>query len=453
MGGSVAVLDVGKTNLKVIVFDDEGRLLSERRQRTATTPPHGRIRYQSLDTEGDWRFFTEALREVARRYRVGTISISAHGAAGAMVNDAGLALPPIDYDDDGLSADAADYEPLRPPFSETLSPNLPRGMNLGRQIFHSFRHYPAEAAKATAFLTWPQYWAWRLCGVMASEVTSLGAHTDLWNPRGRHLSSLVERQGWRGLFPHFRKAWETLGPLRPEVAAATGLDRNVKVLCGAHDSNASLVPHLLSQSGDFTTISTGTWVIIFAIGSKARLDPGADMLANVDVRGEPVPCARFMGGREFAVLAGDAPPAVEEADVAAVVASGALALPAFSDQGGPFASRQGRVEGVVPDRPAARAALATLYCALMTDYLVERLAGASPMIVDGGFASTPAFAATLAALKPGRTVLIAETAGAAAGAAMLARWGESHAPPRLAPAEDWRIPGLAEYRKRWEREL
>ncbi len=203
MGGSVAVLDVGKTNLKVIVFDDEGRLLSERRQRTAITPPHGRVRYQSLDTEGDWRFFTEALGEVARRYRVETISISAHGAAGALVNDAGLALPPIDYDDDGLSADAADYEPLRPPFSETLSPNLPRGMNLGRQIFHSFRHYPAEAAKATAFLAWPQYWAWRLCGVMASEVTSLGAHTDLWNPRGRHLSSLVERQGWRGLFPHF----------------------------------------------------------------------------------------------------------------------------------------------------------------------------------------------------------------------------------------------------------
>ena len=284
-------------------------------------------------------------------YRIGTISISAHGAAGALVNDAGLALPPIDYDDDGLTADAADYEALRPPFSETLSPNLPRGMNLGRQIFHAFRHYPADAAKATAFLAWPQYWAWRLCGVMASEVTSLGSHTDLWNPRAKRLSSLVERQGWRSLFPPFRKAWETLGPLRLEVAAATGLDKNVEVLCGLHDSNASFLPQLLSQKGDFTVISTGTWVIIFAVGSKAPLDPKADMLANVDVRGEPIPCARFMGGREFAVLAGDAPPAVEEADVAAVAASDALALPAFSDQGGPFAGRQGRVVGGLPGRP------------------------------------------------------------------------------------------------------
>ena len=160
-----------------------------------------------------------------------------------------------------------------------------------------------------------------------------------------------------------------------------------------------------------------------------------------------------MGGREFAVLAGDAPPAVEEADVAAVVASGVLALPAFSDQGGPFVGRHGRVEGNLPDLPAARAALATLYCALMTDHLVERLAGASPLIVDGGFAHTPAFAATLAALKPGRTALIAETAGAAAGAAMLAGWGGPLAPPKLVPARVWAVPGLGEYRERWEREL
>ena len=88
------------------------------------------------------------------------------------------------------------------------------------------------------------------------------------------------------------------------------------------------------------------------------------MLANVDVRGEPVPTARFMGGREFAVLAGDTPADADEADVAAMIASGALALPAFSDQGGPFAARKGVIEGEAPATPKARAALATLYAAL-----------------------------------------------------------------------------------------
>ena len=96
-----------------------------------------------------------------------------------------------------------------------------------------------------------------------------------------------------------------------------------------------------------------------AVGGTAPLDPEADMLANVDVRGKPVPTARFMGGREYAVLAGDAPTEADEADVDAIIASGALALPAFSDQGGPFASRKGVIEGPAPTTPKARAALAT----------------------------------------------------------------------------------------------
>jgi sugar (pentulose or hexulose) kinase len=46
---------------------------------------------------------------------------------------------------------------------------------------------PAEPRTATVprvahILLYPQYWSWRLSGVMATEVTSLGTHTDLWRP-------------------------------------------------------------------------------------------------------------------------------------------------------------------------------------------------------------------------------------------------------------------------------
>ena len=133
--------------------------------------------------------------------------------------------------------------------------------------------------------------------------------------------------------------------------AATGLPPNVRVLCGARNSNASLVPHLVSRRDPSTVISTGTWVIIMAVGGKGRLDPKADMLANVNVRGEPVPTARFMGGREFAVLAGEAPAEAGQADVAGVVASGALALPAFSDQGGPSPGKSAGSKETRPQRP------------------------------------------------------------------------------------------------------
>ena len=55
---------------------------------------------------------------------------------------------------------------------------------------------------------------------------------------------------------------------------------------------------------------------------------------------------------------------------------------------------------------------------------------------------------------PDRRVVVAPTsAGAAAGAALLAHWGAPHEPPRLEPARAWTIPGLQAYRDKWERSL
>ena len=36
---------------------------------------------------------------------------------------------------------------------------------------------------------YPQYWAYRLTGVLANEVTSLGCHTDLWDYRAGDFST------------------------------------------------------------------------------------------------------------------------------------------------------------------------------------------------------------------------------------------------------------------------
>src|SRR5579863_4426606 len=454
MTGCVAVFDIGKTNMKVVVFDAAGAVAAERGHPNGSLVPDAQWPYLKLDTAGAFAFLIGALKDLGARFPIEAISISAHGAAGVLVTDQREALPAVDYEFDIDAAVAAEYDKVRPPFEETLSPNLPRGLNLGRQVYYLQRRFPAEFAAARAFLAYPQYWSWRLSGVSATEFTSIGSHTDLWRPMEGRLSSLVDKLGWRRLFPRMRKAWDTLGALKPEIAAATGLAPTVRVICGAHDSNASLIPHLTVRREPFTVISTGTWVIIMAVGGKGRLNPNADMLANVDVRGDPVPTARFMGGREYAVLAGDAPAEASEADVAAVVASGVLAVPAFCDQGGPFAGRKGRIEGEAPATAARRAALATVYAALVTAHVLERLEAPGDLIVEGGFTRSPAFAAVLAGLMRDRRVLVAPAAaGAAAGAALLAHWGEPHPAPRLEPSRPWVLPGLQAYRERWERAL
>jgi len=449
MGDCVAVFDVGKTNAKVVVFDSDGGVVAQRSQPNMPLPPDADWPYLRLDTARAWAFLLSALKDVGAEHPIEAISISTHGAAGVLVGEDDFVLPPMDYEFDGFADVDADYDAARPPFEETQSPFNVRGLNLGRQIFYLERTFPKRFAEARAFLAYPQYWAWRLSGVMATEATPLGAHSDLWRPREGRLSSLVEKQGWTRLFPPLRRAWETLGTVKPEVAAAAGLSPSVRVVCGAHDSNASLVPYLVSRSDPFTVVSTGTWVIMMAVGGKVALDPKADMLANVDIMGRPVPTGRLMGGREYAVLAGDAPADATEPDIAALVASGVMAMPAFTDQGGPYASRKGSIEGAAPTTPSARAALATVYSALMTAHMLRLLEAPGDIIVEGGFNRSPAFSGVLAALMPGRTVLVAPASGAAEGAAMLARWGEPHDPPKLAPARAWNVPGLADYAERW----
>jgi sugar (pentulose or hexulose) kinase len=449
---SVAALDVGKTNVKVVLFGDDGALIAERSRPNAALPPDAQWPYPRLDVEAIFAFLLASLAELNAVRPIDTISISTHGAAGVLIDANGPCPPPIDYEFAGFGEIDAEYDALRPPFAETLSPRAPRGLNLGRCLYFYERRYPELFARAQAFLMYPQYFLWRLTGELASEVTSLACHGDLWRPGEARLSSLVEARGWTRLIPPLRRAWDAF-PILPGIAAAAGLSPATRALAGAHDSNLSLAPHILSRRDPFSVVSTGTWVILMAVGGKCPLDPAWDMLCNVDVTGRPTPTARFMGGREFAALAGAVPAAVGPQDVAAVVASGARALPAFSDQGGPFAGRAGRIVGEAPQSGPGRAALATLYVALMTKLMLDKLEAPGDFIVEGGFAKTPAFAGVLAALAPGRRVVLAATTGAAEGAARLARWGQPQPKAETREVSPWAVPGLGDYATKWRAEV
>jgi len=449
MPGAAAVLDIGKTNVKLALFAPDGALLWERStpNRVVPGPP-----YPHADVDAIWAFLIEALRDASAAHRIGAIVPTTHACAGAFVDDVGLVLPVLDYEFAGVEEIEPLYASLRPPYSETLSPRLPVGLNQGRQIAWQKQRFPEAFARAKHYLIYPQYWSWRLTGVAASEVTMLGCHSDLWAPIKGRPSSLAAKLDLPRLTPPFRRAWDRLGPVKPEVAALTGLDPDTGVLCGVHDSNASLLPHLASRKPPFTIVSTGTWVILMAPGlGVGGLHEADDMLANVDVEGRPTACARFMGGREYGEIVGAAKGDADVEAIGRVIASGAMALPSFAQQGGPFASRKGEIRGAVAscDRPA----LATLYIALMTDLMLTRLgAGAGDLIVEGGFAANLAYCGLLAALRPSQRVFVGgDSAGTARGAALLAQWPTPR--PEVAqegPVEPSSIEGLAAYRTAWD---
>jgi L-fuculokinase len=453
MTGDVAVLDIGKTNVKIELFDAGGALLWERSMpnRVLPGPP-----YPHADVDAIWGFSIAALKDANAAHPISAIVPTTHGCAGAFIDESGLVLPVLDYEFAGVEEVEPFYATLRPPFAETLSPQLPAGLNQGRQIAWQRQQFPEACAKAKHYLTYPQYWSWLLSGVPASEVTMLGAHSDLWAPLQRRLSRLAAKLDLPRLMPRFRPAWDRLGPLKPEIVAVTGLSAGTQVLCGVHDSNASLLPYLASRKPPFTIVSTGTWVILMAVGiGLERLNAADDMLANVDVEGRPTACARFMGGREYGEIAGAANGDISADALARIIASRTFALPSFSPHGGPFASRKGAIRGeaAAKDRPA----LAALYVALMSDLMLTRLgADEGDLIVEGSFAANSAYCALLAALRPGQKVLVAgDAAGTARGAALLAQWPlrdfEGAQLRSIAPSSS--LEGLLSYRATWSREI
>jgi sugar (pentulose or hexulose) kinase len=440
------VLDIGKSNAKLVLIDAAGEVIARAQRANESVAPgqsrwQGRaLPYRALGVVALQDWLLQVIPALPQRERIARISITTHGAAFCALGDDGLLIAPIDYEWDGYGEERAAFEVDSDPFAHTGSPHLPQGLNAGLQLHWLQRQLPDAWRQIRCWLPYPQYWAWWFSGVAASEVSSLGCHTGLWSPQRGGYSDWAERRGIATLFAPMRAAWDVLGPLRPELARSLGLAETVEVHCGSHDSNACLARYLC-HSPDATVLSTGTWTLAMAAGAPAdTLHAGRDQLVNVAVNGEPVPTARFMGGREFAVLCAGADPALAIAEaLQQVLDEGWLAQPGFAASGGPFVGRAGAIlqrgvtfrAGPLAVPATLRPALAALYCAEVSAYLLQAIcapcAAATAVVLEGPMAHDEAFCLALAALLAPRSLSLAldPLEGTARGAWLLAQWAQA----------------------------
>lgn len=414
----IAVLDVGKTLAKLSLWTPEGALVARADRANAKVQADG---YAALDAAGIEAWIAETLRGFATKGRVGAIVPVAHGAAAAVVRAGELAAPPLDYEEPIPAVDRAAYDAHRDAFAETGSPALPLGLNLGAQLHYLERLRPGLLAEGAQILPWPQYWAWRLTGVAASELTSLGCHSDLWRPAAGAPSGLARRRGWAERLAPLARAGDVLGPITAEWVERTGLPADVKVYCGLHDSNAALLaargfPEIAGNEA--TVLSTGTWFVAMRTPARAAeadlaaLPEGRDCLVNIDAFGAAVPSARFMGGREIELLSGEAGRIDAPGDQAALLAAaaqaaagGARVLPSFAGGVGPFPHQVGRWIDEPTDPWARRAAIA-LYAALMADATLELIGAKLRILIEGRFARAEVFVRALASLRPADRIYV-----------------------------------------------
>ncbi len=429
----IAVIDVGKTNAKVVLFDMEAQAEIASRARR-NQPLQGR--YSHFDVDGLFDFITRSLGEIQAANGIDAISITTHGACFALLDANGeLVLPVMDYEDAQPDALDADYRQLRPLFAETGSPRLPMGLNAGAMLHWQMRTFPKEFARAASIVPWPQYWAYRLTGVLATEATSLGVHTDLWNPHEGRYSSLVTALGWERLMPDLRPASDVLGPVLPELAEKLGLPLGIPVHSGLHDSNASLLPHLLSRQAPFSVLSTGTWVVTLSVGGRdIAYDEARDVLINVNARGMKTPSARFMGGRAFELLEADGKAAITEEERRRVLRDRIMVLPSWPCGSGPFPHSEGYWVGE-PATPGEKLYAVSLYLAMMAKVTLDLVGAEGDVVVEGPFAVNRDFLDMLASLT-GHYPVVGEgrLTGTSFGAACLAL-GDRTLPLDGAPSE------------------
>ncbi len=450
----VAVLDVGKTNVKLSAVGADGKVLE-----TLSTPnavsPGPPYRHHDVVALEDWAI--GALGDLGGRHEIGAIVACGHGSGGVLVDADGPAMPMIDYEDEPPAGLNALYRAVVGDYRARGSPIMLAASHTARQMLWLETAWPHEFAEARHFLGLPQYWAWRLSGVAASEFSMLGAQSHLWTVPDRGFAPIVAARGWAEKLPPIVPAWTTLGPLKPDLARQTGLSERTRVLCGAHDSSANFYRYQAAGLRGLTVVSTGTWIVALSDETPPEaLDEVRGMGCNADPAGNPLAGALCMGGREFSLVAGEQPAgAVADPQVlAAMVARGSFPVPCFGEEDGLLPGRggRGRFVGPPPEGAPQRRALALLLAALLTDFLLDTLGSAGDVVLDGTFVKDPLYPALIAALRPAqRTLFDLHGYGTAAGAALLASHSTRTAPAPLAlqtPAK-LDIPDLLSYRASW----
>jgi sugar (pentulose or hexulose) kinase len=305
-----AVIDIGMTNKKIVIFDEN---LSQIDMVSKTFPPlmlnHQGMDLETHDLDGMKEWFFAELKKFAASYPIKAIAVSAHGANFVCVDVAGkVCAPCVYYTYEPGEAFQEEFYALAGTRAElqktTFTPPFLAMINPAKGIFFLQKYFPGEFKRTHVLLNLPQYWSFVLTGQTGIEPTYLGCHNYLWNHPAQDYSHVVDTLGIRALLPkNYKNSYESIGPISTEIAAVTGLPPDTLVTMGIHDSNASLLPYLTGAGGgDFVLNSTGTWCVLMHPQDDFIYNPGDIgniVFFNQSALRKPVKTAIFSGGMEF----------------------------------------------------------------------------------------------------------------------------------------------------------
>ncbi|BAU55031.1 FGGY-family carbohydrate kinase [Mucilaginibacter gotjawali] len=294
----IAIFDVGKTNKKLFLFNENYEIVFERTARFIETVDEDGFPCENQESLRLSIF--DSLSEVFRmkEFRVKAVNFSAYGASLVYIGENGRALTPLynylkPYPEE-LSNKFYNAYGGPDKFSlETASPVL-GSLNSGLQLYRLKQEKPELFTKVKYALHLPQYLSFLLTGYAYSDLTSIGCHTGLWDFQKNRYHEWVQHE----------HVSVKLAPIvvSDKVSPALFPGTNYKVGTGLHDSSAALIPYLINFHEPFVLISTGTWCISLNPFNNSALTAGElknDCLSYLQFQGKPVKASRLFSGFEY----------------------------------------------------------------------------------------------------------------------------------------------------------
>ncbi len=293
----IAIFDIGKTNKKLFLFNEDYEIVFERTAKFNETTDEDGFPCDNLDSLV--QSAKNALKEVLamEEFDVKAVNFTTYGASFVYVDEAGNPLTPLynylkEFPEALSNKFFDDYGGREAVSLRTASPLL-GSLNSGMQLYRLKHEKPGVYSKTKYALHLPQFMSFLFTGKAYADLTSIGCHTMLWDYTEHGYHAWVKAEG--------------LTEKLPEVFAGDGAiqitQHNTRLMAGVglHDSSSALIPYLVCFHEPFALISSGTWCITlnpFNNNPLTEYELTQDCLCFMTYSGNPVKASRIFSGNE-----------------------------------------------------------------------------------------------------------------------------------------------------------
>lgn len=292
------VYDIGKTNKKLYIFNQSLNEIHQEYTRFDEIKDDDGYPMEDLSALTKWVIATAHKVINDPEYAVKSINFSTYGASLIHLDKDGEVIAPF------YNYLKPFPEDLKKAFFEkhhgeanfsliTASPSM-GFLNSGLQLYYLKYKKPEIFSKVHKSLHFPQYLSFLLTGEYASDYTSLGCHTGLWDFRSGKYAHWVAEEG---LEPRLAPIYPSTKVFSKKIEGQT-----IEIGIGVHDSSAALIPYIQNTENPFVLISTGTWSICMNFFNERELNKeelAHDCLNFLGFKGRSIKASRLFLGQEL----------------------------------------------------------------------------------------------------------------------------------------------------------